>query len=268
MGEQRARSWSQKEQYDTCPYQFYLARIEKRWERPAAWTAMGTAVHAAGEAYELSERNLPLEGAQSKFREVYAEEINKLLDETPNLKYWESSGPYDGEQDIPRRWKIGQEHVARYIEWYEKHPSQRPWRTPEGKLAVEIPFTIWLGSVKVRGVIDYLGSLALDPEEIAPRDTKSGANPGKLLQLKIYGIAVEDYFKWLGQPREVTRADFFMTKTGKPTVFQNLKQVSRDELVVMFEELDAKVNAGDFPPKPGPACARCGVRTFCKYREG
>jgi len=267
MAKKYSRSWSQKEQYDQCPHQYYLARIEKVWQRPAAWSAMGTAVHAAGEEYERSERNLPKEGAVSKFSEVYRAEIDKQLAETPNMKFWESSGPYDGEADIPRRYGIGIEHVHRYIEWYEKHPSQRPWRTPEGQLAIELPFILDLGGVRVKGVIDYLGTLGLG-ELIGPRDTKTGANPGKLLQLKIYGVAVDDYFEWAKVEKTATKGDFFMTKTGKPTIPQDLTQVSRDELVVMFQKLDEKINAGDFPPKPGAACARCSVRNSCKYREG
>lgn len=264
----KARSWSQIEQYTRCPYSFKLQRLDKAWQQPAAWLPMGTAVHAGMEAWERSGRDLPVEYAQSVFRDTYKTEVDKLLEVTPNKDRWFASGPYTAVEDIPRRRDIGLEHVANGVAWYEKHPTQRPWVHPDGRLAVELPFNIRLGTVPVRGYIDWIGSLGLGCP-LGPRDIKSGRKPGKVMQLKIYDLAIDDHFEWRGEERPpgAGKADFLMTRTGKPTVYQDLTQISRDEVVVKFEETDADIQAGDFPARPEEeTCRFCSVRSACKYR--
>src|SRR3954469_19163368 len=94
------RSYSQLGAYDRCPYMYYLERVEKVWQRPAAWLPMGTAVHEAAERWELSGRTMSLEEAQQIFRDAYVRETNKYLDDTPNANHWFRSGPYKGPEDI------------------------------------------------------------------------------------------------------------------------------------------------------------------------
>src|ERR1051326_257854 len=126
------RSYSQLGAYDRCPYMYYLERVEKVWQRPAAWLPMGTAVHEAAEAWGLSGKTMDLEVAQIVFENVYQRETNKYLADTPNPNYWFRSGPYKGPEDIVRRYNLGREHVARYIAWYQKHPEQVPFRLANG----------------------------------------------------------------------------------------------------------------------------------------
>jgi putative RecB family exonuclease len=260
----RYRSFSQWSQYNRCPHAYYLSRIQRVWRKPAAWSPMGTAVHEAVELWERSDRIMTVEQAQAAFRESYRKEIDQLLTVTPNTKYWFASGPYDAEVDIPRRMEIGQQHVANYIGWYLKHPSEVPWTLRDGRLALELPFTVQLGTVEVRGLIDWIGRLA---GKLQPRDNKTGRKPGQVEQLKLYGVAIEDHEEFHGEPIEVEAGDFFMTKSGKPTFSYDLTEVSRDELVVEYEHVDALIQAGDFPPKPDPdVCWSCEVRDSCKYR--
>jgi putative RecB family exonuclease len=229
---------------------------------------MGTAVHEALEKWERSDRNLPVEGAQSYFRQAYTREVNALLEVTPNTRYWFGSGPYEAEEDIPRRKALGIEHVAKAIAWYDKHPTQKPWKHPDGRMGVELPFKIQLGTVPVRGYIDWLGQLG-PACVLGPRDNKTGRNPGKVLQLKIYDIALDDHFAWRKEPRPAGagKGDFFMTKTGKPTVYQDLTQITRDEVVTRFETVDAQIQSGAFPAKPDEdTCRFCSVRSSCSFR--
>lgn len=269
------RSWSQASEYlaefGGCAYSFYLGRIEKVWKRPAAWFAMGTAVHAGAEYWERSLRTAPAEELDAEFYRVYSEETNKYLEETPNTDLWMSSGRYDGKTDIDRRRKLGPEHLARLVDWYRKHPLEVPWTLADGSPAVELPFEIDLGTVPVRGVIDWVGWVSEDRtiEGLTPRDIKAGSTPGKPMQLKIYGIALEDYLRYIGvESPSVKFADFFMTKDGKPKGGTDLGAVSRDDVVVAFERMDAGIAAGDFPPNPSPdLCRRCSVNFTCSYRQ-
>lgn len=258
------RSWSQLEQYRACPYQYYLARIEKVWQRPAAWFPMGSAVHAAAEAWERAGRTEEADDlAISTYHESYDAETNEYLEDTPNTRWWEWSGPYDGEADILRREPIGEDHVRRYIAWYRRHPAQVPIVLEDGSLAVELPFEVEIGGVPVRGYLDYLGVIE-DLGLIGPRDNKTGNKPGKALQLRTYAEAAKEILPDSGP---MLYGDFMMTKTGKPTVLQNLCQWSYDEFAAMWQGLDSGVKAGDFPATPGAACARCSVRDSCEYQE-
>lgn len=261
----KPRSFSQWGQHGRCPHAYYLDRIEKVWRKPAAWSPQGTAVHAGLEAWERSGRTLTLEQVSDVGLSSYTSEINKLLEETPNLRFWFSSGSYTADLDIPRRRAMVPEHLARALGWYEKHPDQTPWTTLDGDPAIELPFSIQLNGITVRGYIDWVGWL--DRGILGPRDNKTGRKPGQVMQLKIYGIAIEDHFKFHGAPQSVSSGDFLMTRTGKPTYLQDLTQITRDEVGQEFEKLEADINSGKFPPKPSAeVCWSCDVRHSCKYR--
>lgn len=265
------RSWSQLEQYDPelggCPYRYYLARIERVWKKPAAWLPMGTAVHHAAELWERSGREMDRDSVKDVFRQKYAEEVNRYLEETPNTRYWQSSGPYPGEEDIPRRHKIGLEHVDRYLNWYAAHPEEVIWITPDGEPAIELGFSLDLGGVEVRGMLDQAIVVRPDevqadpsPANVVARDIKTGNAPGKVEQLSIAGAVIQQH-----DPASVaTHGDFFMTKSGRPTYPYDL--ISVDVLTEKFLTLEENIQAGNFPASPTPKkCDRCDVKNSCKF---
>lgn len=264
------RSYSQLSSYERCPYMYYLERVEKVWQRPAAWLPMGTAVHSAAEAWELSGRVMTPEEAQQRFRDAYRASTDLLLEETPNPKYWFRSGPYKGPEDIIRRYEIGQEHVARYIAWYEKHPEQKPIRYVDAdgveKIGVELPFTLNIGGVPVRGFIDWIGYKD-DGATLIVRDNKTGRLPGGPDQLATYALAVEARWALPDIGVHINEGDFFMTRTGKPTVPYALTRVVKQQLAEDFATMDAGVKAGNFPAKPEASkCMFCSVASSCKFK--
>lgn len=264
------RSWSQLEQYSPelggCPYRYYLARIERVWKKPAAWLPMGSAVHKAAEVWELSDRSLPRDEAKAVFRASYKEEVDKYLEETPNTRYWQMSGPYRGEEDIPRRFEVGQKHVDNYIDWYEKHPEERILMVQDGVPAIELEFKLNLGGVEVRGMLDQAVTSIkpggrIKPLTIIARDIKTGASPGKVEQLSLAGLAITEANPiWVAE-----QGDFFMTKTGYPTYPYDLIDV--DVLTEKFVTLEANIQAGNFPAAPtDKKCDRCDVANSCKFK--
>jgi putative RecB family exonuclease len=253
------RSYSQLSQYQRCPYSFYLQRVKKVYQKPAAWLSMGTAVHYAAEEYEKWDRLLTNDQAKDAFRKSYAEETSKMLEETPNADYWFSSGPYKGPEDIVRRYRVGLEHVDRYIKWYTDHPEETVWLQPTGEPAIEMSFTIDLGGVPVRGFLDQV--IATQSHGIVVRDIKTGTQPGNSDQLKLYALAVEEL-----SGVDVLYGDYFMTKVGKPTEKFDLSVVSRQETVDVYGELDQRVIAGKFDPTPSEnACRMCSSKHSCEY---
>jgi putative RecB family exonuclease len=200
---------------------------------------------------------MTLEQAQEVFRLSYAEEVNKYSEDTPNFRYWFRSGPHDGEADIERRYNLGLAQVRRFVEYYtEIAPDEETWVTHNGDLAVEFPFEIELGTVPVRGYIDDVIDL---PKSLRVRDNKTGKDPGDVMQLKLYGIAIEHEFDV-----KVTSGDYWMGRTGTPTVPYNLTQWSEEWVTDEFGKLDTAIRNGEFDPDPEPnKCTMCSVSVHC-----
>jgi putative RecB family exonuclease len=253
------RSVSQINQYNRCPYAYKLARIDKVWQRPAAWLAQGSAVHEAAEAYELSGRTLTLEQTQDVFRESYAKHINEACDVTPDFSRWFASGPYGGQLDTERRYEIGLGQVEKYLAWYEAHPDEVIWVAPDGTPGIEIGFDIDLDGVLVRGFID---AVIEQNGEVIVRDNKTGNHPGDDFQLGVYGVALAEQFG-IDPP---TAGDYWMGKSGKPTLPFDIGEWTRERVSQKFAELEANINAGKFDPDPEPSkCRFCDVAASCDY---
>lgn len=265
------RSVSQYNSFNRCGYAYKLARIDKVWQRPAAWLPQGSAVHAVAEAYELQKfKGFPmdLEQAQDLFRQEYAKEIEKYAEVTPRFDYWFSSGSYHGEVDIERRYNIGLEQVEKFINWTESHPKEAIWISPEGVPGIELSFDFDLDGVLIRGFIDAV--ISVDPGGTTPsfhvvRDYKTGNTPGDDFQLAVYKVALEEVYGLT-----VDYGDYYMAgKAGKPaftTHPHNLEEWTREAVSEKFQELEAAIKAEKFEPKPDPKiCVMCDVSLACQY---
>jgi putative RecB family exonuclease len=254
------RSVSQLKLYERCPHAYKLSRIDKVWQRPAAWLAQGSAVHEAGEAHERSGRTLTVDEAQDVFRDSYATHINEACEVTPNFQVWFKSGPYDGETDVTRRYNIGLDQVEKYINWYQTHPEEVIWIAPDGTPGIELGFDIDLDGVPVRGFID---AIIVNPDgEIVVRDNKTGNTPGDDFQLAVYAVALAEMY---GIERP-TRGDYWMGKVGKPTYPYDLTGWTRDKVSQKFRELENNIEAGIFDPDPEPSkCRFCDVSWSCDF---
>ncbi|WP_218951912.1 RecB family exonuclease [Amycolatopsis anabasis] len=246
---------SQYKEYKDCPYRYYLNRRERAWQRPAAWLPQGTAVHKAAEEWERSGRAMSLADAQDVFRETYAASVNEMCEDTPNLDFWYRSGPYRGEVDIERRYGLGLGQVEKYIEYYTvKAPDEVIWITPDGEPAIELEFDIDLDGVRVKGFIDQV----VDGK---PRDIKTGNKPGDDFQLGVYGVALE-----VEHGLKPTEGDYWMGRSGKPTVPYDISEWTRERVTEEFHRLDENIQAERFDAKPEPSkCGFCSVATACPF---
>lgn len=252
------RSVSQRNTYAQCAYRYKLERLEKVWQRPAAWLPQGTAVHAAYEAWERSGREMSLEDMQEVFKDEYVASIAELAEVTPNLDYWFASGPYRGAVDIERRFGIGLEQCEKLITWYAKHPDEKIWNTPDGVPAIELPFEVTFNGVLVRGYID---AIVETPTGLVVRDLKTGNTPGDAFQLATYAEAMRQTYGV-----EIAQGDYLMGKTGKPTLPYDLTGI---EVATEFEAMDKAVKAGEFEASPESGkCRFCPVATSCEFRSG
>jgi putative RecB family exonuclease len=248
------RSPSQLNEYEKCPYAYFLNRKRRVWQRPAAWLQHGTAVHRAIELWEQSGRTKTEDEVIQDFKDSYNEGIKDDLRKTPNINEWFPSGPYRAPRDIPRRFQLGQQHVLNVLKFYREHPDMKPWVDPEGKMWVEKEFVVKFGDVEVVGYVDVV------IDEI-PYDYKTGNTPGGPEQLATYAGVLNLKF---GIP--FTDAFYFMTKLGSPTRAYDISDWSIQRLADVYGELDQNVKAENFPPKPSADnCRICPVSTSCEF---
>lgn len=270
FGPERApRSVSQINQYNRCPYSYYLARIEMVWQKPAAWLPQGTAVHYGAEWWERTGRTGSLEDMIRVALESYDDEVRDYLAITPNVDFWQASGQYRGARDIARRRLKVVEQATAYYQYYMTDGIRDViWIAPDGQPGIELGFDFDLDGVRVRGFIDALIERRLDiprqgvTHELIVRDNKTGNNPGDDFQLAVYGVAVQDRYGV-----EPERGDYWMGRSGKPTAPYDLTRWPRSRVADRFAELEERIDAGDFPPDPEPdKCQFCDVSASCEFR--
>lgn len=251
--ETQPRSVSQVQQYEECGWRYKLARIDLVPQRPAAWFHHGSAFHAAAEAVERSGRTMSAEEAVQCFSDEYVNLTDKGLDKEPDTDRWLSATGTGGE-DIERRYALGQEQTRRYVEWaLEAQPDI--WMTPSGKYALELPFTVEIGGVTVRGFIDQL--VAENDDTLRVRDLKTGSMKSRF-QLETYKVAVEKIYN-----AGVNKGDWYLAKKGGLSRVVKLDQVTDEEVGERYAAMDAAVKRGDYPARPGFHCQFCDVSHAC-----
>lgn len=263
------RSVSQLNQYNRCPYAYRLARIDKVWQRPAAWLPQGSAVHEAAEAYErskLTSQPLTLDEVDAVYCESYANHVNTYCEITPDFQAWFRSGPYAGEADIERRFHIGREQVVKFVDWTDSHPEEVIWIAPDGTPGIELEFDIDLDGVQVRGFIDAVIETVYPHNPTGGitkvRDYKTGNKPGDEFQLAVYAVAISQQFN-VTPPHF---GDYWMGRTGKPTAEYFLADFGFSQITAAFRELEDNIQAGRFDPDPEPSkCRFCDVSASCEF---
>lgn len=279
-------SVSQVQAYEEDPYHYYLSRRLGAWEHPAAWFGQGTGVHAAIEAFERSGREMSPADMEAEFIRSYTEEIDRALADCPNTHYWFNSGPYGGAEDIERRLNIGIQQTASYWDWavLGKGVDEVPWTTPDGQLAIELPFEVDFGGVKVKGYIDQvmevrppaprtpsgavsksrsaLTAWESQPKILRVRDVKTGVKtPTDWLQLATYGLALD-----MKYGVTVDGGDYWMARKGGTAGLQDLSAVPRNDIILRYLRAFQGIQAEDWTPNPDKDCSRCGIPICPKYK--
>ncbi|MGW6597898.1 RecB family exonuclease [Streptomyces sp. NPDC055036] len=251
------RSASQADQYEKCPEQYRLRRVERVTPRPAAWSHQGSAFHSACEVFELSGRRLSVEEVTEAFSDEYARLVNLSLDQEPDTDRWMTAGP-SGTSDIEARHSLGRDQTAGYVNWASEH-GPTLWKSPKGLPGVELHLKAEIGGVEVQGYVDQLVTESDGSGRI--RDLKTGSTKSKF-QLQTYKLLAE---KALGLA--VNKGDWYLAKSGGLSRPVDLSKTTEDEIGARYAEMDKSVKKGDFPAKPGFNCRFCDVSHACKFRR-
>src|SRR5690606_31611305 len=122
------------------------------------------AVHSAVEEWEKSWRKMPLDDVIEVFESSWEAEESAARQREPDLSLWLRGGRTSTERDLELRREAGMEQVRRYVEYVQDGPLEVVQLPRSGDPAVEVPFTVQIGGVTVKGVIDQI-----------VRDRKTGA---------------------------------------------------------------------------------------------
>jgi len=249
------RSVSQLKSYTRCGQAYFLERMVRPRlpEAPAAWTALGSAFHAAYEGWELTSRQQPL---ADWFDRAYEMEISKLKERQPDLSQWlKRPNVRTVERDIELYAEIGRKQA----EAYQEHCEEAGWvlyELPNGLPALEVSFEINLGGVPVRGTIDSI--LEWPDGRVTVRDLKTGNVEEDNRQLGLYRhVAIEQFgldLRW---------GEFWYTKRGVSGGWVDLTRYTKEYLTEVYEALDRGIDNRVFLARPGSHCEMCGVKPYC-----
>lgn len=229
---------------------------------PAAWFIQGTAVHSAVEAWEKSYRSMKPTLVLSIYADIWDQEEAKSWKQEPEADAWQKSGVKKTKTDLADRLARGRDQVITYMENTRKE-RLRPWTTPEGWVASEVPFEEEFDGVLIRGFIDLVME---DPDSKAllVRDLKTGTQkPVGPIQLKTYAIALKKKYGV-----DVAWGDYWMCKDGGPSSPINLGDIPDRLIVSQYQIMDAAEKGQMYGANIGDHCRRCDVARHCPYVGG
>lgn len=224
-----------------------------------AWAPQGTAFHTGMETWEKSGRALTVDEVVDISVTEYDRLISEQREQYPEDRDWLTGGRTAPSADITRRRDRVASQVRGYIAYSLEHEAEfRPAELPDGRPAVEVPFDMTLGGVRVTGFIDLV---LYWPEKdiLTVRDLKTGNKlPDDGLQLAFYGHA---WWRYFGDVIEY--GDYFMCKNNAPTSPYLLLDYPEPVLGAWLEMMDRAERQGIYLPNGGDHCRVCTVRRFC-----
>lgn len=257
----RRRSYSQLTTYTECPESYRLKYLEGHKEAPAVWNVGGTAFHSVAEWYLRGDIvHSQIQNAwDTAWQLAYQETIDRNPDADPNMDTWRVAGR--GKETVAWWQRAGVEMCLDFAEWRATKGKDLTVLDLDGVLGLEYRFEVDFDGVPIVAIPD---ALVLDEYgQLCVLDYKTGRKgaPAHSLQLGVYRAAVlaaTGMDATWGLFYEARKSDIALADLSlwKPT------EISR-----MFTDFHGRVEAGEFPPKPGRHCRFCGVRDHCDYKE-
>lgn len=254
------RSLSQLKLFTNCGEQYRLQRVVRPRipETPAAWTALGNALHEAYLVWEQSGRSLVLADVAERFFEQH---IQGLTDKVPDYNLWMVTPRVRSvERDIDNhRGKIVEQAVK--LEISTRGAPWQIWDLPDHGPAVEVPFEVNLGGVPVFGAIDRIcewpdGTLVAEDLKTGNKENSEEDNR----QLGLYGYVVRTFWEAV-----VEKGRYWYTKLDAPGGWVDLSRYTESYLTDQYTKLDLAIRERIFLANPSQKrCKMCGVRKFCR----
>lgn len=254
------RSVSQLQTWSKCSYDHFLSRVARVPQRTATWFVQGTAAHGALEAYERAYRSLTAEEVADLFEFYWDADMAKNEAKQPDHKMWMVGGRASRDTDITKRRALGRQQCIDYVHLNTPDDDWIPTEFVPGEPAVEVPFELDLGGVKVVGFIDAVMENRVTGQ-LRPRDLKTGTKqPIDPYQLATYKIAIEEM-----AGVSVVDGEWWMCKDGKATDPFPLTRYTREVVTEWYVRMDRSEKAGNYLANPGDGCFTCTSKPYCEY---
>ncbi len=252
-------SFTQLAAYAKCPLQYKFAHVIKIPVFGKPQLSFGKTIHAALERFlrELTARNAASQ--QTLFGAAAATDALPVSKDELFAMYAESWED-DWYPDRPTKEKYREKGKAILTLFYEQVK-----KNPPNPLFLEKDFKLKVGEYAIKGKIDRIDALADGAVEIidyktgAPKDEDSLKGDDKK-QLLLYQIAVGRLFGM--KPARLT---YHYLEDGSTVSFLG----AEEDLGKFEEETEktiARINGGDFSPKPGGHCKFCDFASICEFR--
>jgi putative RecB family exonuclease len=257
MAELDHLSYSSKHQYDTCPEQWRLLRIEELPDIPGVYHAGGGAVHLMAETWNKSLFGIYEEWSDWSFPDYFDQAVEDLEARTGVPRdQWKVAGTKAQPEDL-KWWRCnGQGMFNRWKNWLTNSPFTI-WVTPDGEPAIELEMNTTFGGIKVNGFIDVV--LQHASGQVGVVDFKSGKPPRTNEQLAGYAKALS-----LRYPEEpISHGGYMMVKGGVLTGWHDLT-AEMDMLDHEYQQVAEGIKLDIFPARPSGLCKKwCPVNRFC-----
>lgn len=227
-------------------------------ESPAAWTALGLALHETFCEWEKADRQID---TCEYFLNSYDQYIAEFKERQPDLNLWQR--PPRTNSTLKHIDSCRQRGIERDVPEYTQRCMEAEWeiyRFEDGTKALELEYEIELNGVAVKCVIDRIqwwpnrGYATIE-------DLKSGNVDDQEYdrrQLGLYAYAattVDDI------PLKYGR--YWFTKVDRGSEWFDLSRYDYNYLSDTFVKLDSAINQKIFLPNPGKHCQMCQVQRFC-----
>lgn len=256
------RSVSQLKKVSKCGEQYRLEKFSdpRPPQKPAAWLALGIALHGTFQDWEKGGRLWSKQEVVNRFESYYTLSIEELEEEQPDFSLWmKPPNTKTVAASIDSYRKRG---VEKDVPWYYDRCISSGWEVAEinGSKALEVPFEVDLGGVSVQGYIDRVQWWPSE-KYYTIEDTKTGSpehDDYDPRQLKLYQLAIQET---LDVPIQYGR--YWFTKIDRGSKWFDLSLIDVLTVVDQYATLDEVIERKLFLPNPGKHCGLCSVKNIC-----
>lgn len=255
-------SHSSRELLLRCAKSWFLKYLTPAPRSVSLWTAVGSAVHEATEAYDRSDKPESWTPAvvQMVWTEKFNGQVEELVRKEPNQNKWR----FSPSEPLGVWSTLGPQLVQSWIDWRRRSPYT-VWVTPDGVPAIELDVSGRLPRcpVEIKGYVDIvMHDPVLDRLVVIDKKT-SKRPPASVAQFATYAALLDNKYG-VRPPLGVA----FMNRKGTLATPRDLSEFTPDAVGAAFGEAWEQIQSGEFPASPGDPCFICDVSAACAAKGG
>lgn len=204
------------------------------------------------------------DAAAELFAECFETELLETTEEHPDMGQWSVAGKAKKQPEDVSWWRAnGPQMVVNYVNWRARS-GWKPWRTPDGELAVELDITVDLpGQEPLKMFIDQV-MVSQPARELVIVDLKTGARtPESDLQLGVYRLGVLRKYGI-----DIRLGAYWMARKGEMSGVYDLTHLRPELLELYYARFRQARELGIFIPHPTFLCRACAMRDYCAAYGG